>query len=123
MGVIRSTSNTLGPSLVLTNLTGGSDNCVVYFTGGNTVTNASTGNSPTELTTVLYKKTDNEYYIAGTITGLTSLTAGSPYFLGEAGVITSSPPVPTSTRTILYLGFAINTTTLYFRPGIPIIGG
>ena len=74
-----------------------------------------------QLNTILFKQ-GGIYYSNGLITGLSSLAPGSPYFLASDGTITSSAPTPTSTTRALYVGFAINTTDLVFRPGIPISG-
>jgi hypothetical protein len=73
------------------------------------------------LNAVLIKQ-NNVYYASGVITGFSSLAAGSPYFLGTDGSLTSSPPTPTSSVRVLYLGFALNATDLLFRPGTPISG-
>jgi|SRR5579872_550232 len=55
----------------------------------------------------------------GTITGLTSLTTGSQYYLGTAGGIT--PTAPSSSGDLIQtVGFASSSTVLQFRVGDPV---
>lgn len=118
---ITSTSVITDTAITVPNLTGGTNGKVVRVNGSNTVTDAFNSASAVQLNAVLIKM-DNIYYAAGVVSGFTSLSAGSPYFLGADGSITSTPPTPSTTTRVLYLGFALNTTTLLFRPGIPISG-
>lgn len=121
MSFTRSTSVVTDTAITVPGLTGGTNGKVVRVNGINTVTNASRADSAAQLNAVLFKQNDT-YYAQGVITGLTSLSAGSPYFLDTSGNITSSPPTPSSTVRVLYIGFALNETDLLFRPGIPISG-
>ena len=61
-------------------------------------------------------------YLESSITGLTGLTPGSPYFLSgtTAGAITATAPT-TAGFLCQMVGWAINTTTLSFEPALPII--
>lgn len=121
MPFIKSTSIITSVAITIPGLTGGTNGRVVRVNGENTVTNAANTNTVSQLNTVLLK-VNNVYYASGLVTGLTSLAAGSPYFLASDGTLTSTPPIPTATVRSLYLGFAINSTDLVFRPGIPISG-
>lgn len=121
MSFTRSTSVVTDTAITVPGLTGGTNGRVVRVNGINTVTDASRADSATQLNAVLFKQ-NGTYYAQGVITGLTSLSAGSPYFLDTSGNITSSPPTPSSTVRVLYIGFALNETDLLFRPGIPISG-
>lgn len=121
MPFVKSTSTITSTAVTVPGLTGGTNGRVVRISGENTVTNAANTNTVSQLNTVLLK-VNNIYYSSGLVTGLTSLSAGSPYFLAADGSLTSTPPVPTASVRSLYLGFAINTTDLVFRPGIPISG-
>jgi len=121
MAFIKSTSIVTDTAITVPGLSGGTDSKVVRISGINTATNASSTDTTTQLNCVLFKQ-NGVYYASGVISGLTSLSAGSPYFLTTGGDITSTPPTPTTTTRCLYLGFALNTTDLLFRPGIPISG-
>jgi hypothetical protein len=121
MAFVKSTSTVTDTAITIPSLTGGTNGKVVRINGTNTVTDAANTDSVTQLNAVLIKQ-GGIYYASGLITGFTSLAAGSPYFLAADGTITSSAPTPTATTRALYLGFAINTTDLVFRPGIPISG-
>lgn len=121
MAFVKSTSIVTDTAITIPNLTGGTDGKVVRISGTNTATNASNADSVTQLNTVLLKQ-GGIYYASGLVTGFSSLAAGSPYFLAADGTLSSSAPTPTATVRALYLGFAINTTDLVFRPGIPISG-
>lgn len=121
MPFVKSTSIITSTAVTVPGLTGGTNGKVVRVNGENTVTDAANTDTVSQLNTVLLK-VDNIYYAEGVVTGLTSLAAGSPYFLGSDGSVVSTAPIPTSTTRALYLGFAINSTDLLFRPGIPISG-
>ena len=121
MPFVKSTSTITSTAVTVPGLTGGTNGKVVRISGENTVVNAANTDSVSQLNTVLLK-VDNVYYASGVVGGLTSLAAGSPYFLASDGTLTSTPPTPTSLVRALYLGLAINTTELVFRPGIPISG-
>lgn len=118
---IKSTNTITDIALTVPNLVGGDNSKVVRVSGANTVVNALNTDSAVQLNSVLFKQ-GNLYYSAGLITGLTGLSPGAPYFLASDGSLTSSPPTPTSTVRTLFIGFAINTTDLIFKPGTPISG-
>lgn len=121
MSFIKSTNTITDVALTIPNLTGGTNGKVVRINGTNTTTNASNTDTATQLNAVLIKQSDT-YYAAGVVSGFTSLSAGAPYFLAADGTLTSTPPTPTASVRTLFLGFALNTTDLLFRPGIPISG-
>lgn len=121
MSFTKSTSVVTDTAITVSGLTGGTNGKVVRVNGTNTVTNAGNGDTAVQLNAVLFKQNDT-YYAQGVITGLTSLSAGSPYFLAADGTPTSTPPTPSSTVRALFIGFALNTTDLLFRPGTPISG-
>lgn len=121
MSFIKSTGVITDIALTVPNITGGTNGRVVRISGSNTATDASNTDTPVQLNALLFKQ-GNIYYSGGVITGLSSLSAGSPYFLSTSGAITSTPPTPTSSVRVVYIGFAINTTDLVFRPGTPISG-
>lgn len=121
MSFIKSTSTVTDTAITVPNLTGGTNGKIVRVSGSNTVTNAGSGDTATQLNAVLLKQNDT-YYASGVVTGFSSLSAGAPYFLASDGTLTSTPPTPSSTVRTLYVGFALNTTDLLFRPGIPISG-
>ena len=91
------------------------------ISGNNTVTDAAWTDTASQLNAVLFKQ-EGIYYAAGVVPNIGGLTAGSAYFLGEFGTLTSAPPTPSSTVRVLYVGFALNADDLLFRPGIPISG-
>jgi hypothetical protein len=121
MGFIASTSLVTDTAITVPNLTGGTNGKVVRVSGTNTVTNCTYNDTAVQLNTVLFKQND-VYYAYGVITGLTGLAPGSPYFVASDGTLTGTPPTPTASIRVLYVGFALNTTDLLFRPGIPISG-
>lgn len=121
MPFIKSTSIVTDIAITVPGLTGGTNGKVVRVSGENTVTDAANTDSVSQLNCILIKMGDI-YYASGVVSGFTSLAAGSPYFLSTSGNITSTPPTPTASVRALYLGFAINSTDLVLRPGIPISG-
>lgn len=121
MSFFTATQATTQIAQTVPNLTGGTNGKVVRISGTNTCVDASSNNTTTQLNAVLLKSAD-VYYSAGVVDGFSGLTAGASYFLAANGSITSSPPTPTSSSRVLFVGFAVNTTTLLFKPGIPISG-
>jgi F0F1-type ATP synthase membrane subunit c/vacuolar-type H+-ATPase subunit K len=125
MAFVKSTSTVTDTALTVPNLTGGTDGRVVRLTGNNTVTDASNTNTIGQLNSLLFKQ-GGIYYSAGLITGLSGLSAGTSYFLSTGGTLTATAPTPTSPTSTgikaVYIGFAINTTDLIFRPQFPIAG-
>jgi hypothetical protein len=121
MAFIKSTNTVTDVAITIPGLTGGTNGKVVRVNGTNSCTDASNTNTVAQLNCVLIKVA-GIYYAAGLVSGLSGLTAGTAHFLGEDGAITTAAPTPTATVRALYLGFAINTTDLIFRPGIPISG-
>lgn len=118
---ITTTSVITDTAITVPSLTGGTDGRVVRINGTNTCVNAAQGDTTSQLNTVLIKMA-GQYYAAGVVSGFTGLNPGSSYFLSTSGNITSTPPTPSISVRVLYLGFALNTTDLLFRPGIPISG-
>jgi hypothetical protein len=121
MSFYTSTQATTQVAQTVPNLTGGTNGKVVRISASNTCVDASYSNTPTQLNAVLIKVAD-VYYSSGLVSGLSGLTAGQSYFLSSDGSLTNSPPTPTSSVRALYIGYAINSTDLIFRPGIPISG-
>lgn len=121
MAFIKSTSIVTDVAITVPNMSGGTNGRVVKLVGDNTAENASNTDATVQLNAILIKQ-DDVYYASGVVPGFTSLSAGSPYFLAGDGTLTSTPPVPSASVKVVYLGFAINATDLLFRPNIPIAG-
>lgn len=121
MAFIKSTSTVTDTAITVDGLTGGNNGNVVRINGNNTVTNCAWTDTASQLNNVLFKQGDI-YYAAGVVPGVGGLTAGTSYFLGETGGLTSAAPTPTSTVRALFIGFALNSDDLLFRPGIPVSG-
>lgn len=121
MAFVKSTNLITSTALTVDGLTGGTNGKIVRISGNNTVTDAAWTDTAAQLNAVLIK-VGGIYYAGGVVPGLTGLTAGSSYFIGEFGGLTTNPPTPSSTVRVLYVGFALNTQDLLFRPGIPISG-
>jgi len=121
MSFVKSTSTLSSNSVTVTGLSGGTDQKVVRISGTNTATDADNGDTATQLNSVLIKA-GGIYYASGVVSGFTSLSPGSPYYLGTSGAITSTAPTPSTAKRVLFLGFALNTTDILFRPGTPISG-
>lgn len=121
MAFVKSTSTLSADAITVPNISGGDNGKVVRITGANTAVNASNTDTSTQLQAILIK-IGGEYYAAGVVSGFSGLTPGSPYYLGTTGDLVASPPTPTTTTRALFIGFAINTTDIVMRPGIPISG-
>jgi hypothetical protein len=121
MAFVKSTALVTASAITVPGLSGGTNGRIVRVTTSNTVVDASYNNSVAQLNSILLKQ-NNVYYAQGVVAGFTGLTASSAYFLGADGSLTASAPTPSSTVRALYVGFALNSTTLLFRPGIVISG-
>lgn len=121
MAFIKSTSVVTSTAVTVPNLSGGTNGKIVRLTTSNTVVDATYNDSVAELNSVMLKQ-NGVYYAAGVVDGFTGLIAASAYYLGSNGVPTSTAPTPSSTIRSLYIGFALNSTTLLFRPGLVISG-
>jgi hypothetical protein len=121
MSFFTATQATTQVAQTVPNLTGGTNGKVVRISSTNTCTNASNTDTPAQLNSLLVKMGD-VYYSSGFINGFTGLTAGLPYFLSTGGDITASPPSPSASARVVFIGFAVNTTSLIFKPGTPITG-
>lgn len=121
MSFFTATQATTQIAQTVPNLSGGTNGKVVRISASNTCVDASSNNTTTQLNCVLLKS-GNVYYSSGLVSGFSSLTPGASYFLSSDGSLTTSPPTPSSTVRALYVGFAVNTTSLIFKPGIPISG-
>jgi len=121
MSFVKSTDVITDVALTVSGLSGGTNGRIVRMSGTNTVTDASSSDTALQLNSVLFKQ-GGIYYSWGLIEGLSGLSAGSIYFLDSDGTVTSSPPTPSTSVRSLFVGFAVNTTDLIFKPGTPISG-
>ena len=121
MAFFTATQATTQTAQTVPNLTGGTNGKVVRISASNTCVDASYNNTTTQLNAILIKSGD-VYYSSGLVGGFTNLSPGASYFLGSSGELLSSPPVPTAATRVVFIGFAVNSTTLMFKPGIPISG-
>jgi len=121
MAFIKSTSTLSSNAVTVPNITGGDNGKVVRISGSNTAINAANTDTSSQLLAILIK-IGGEYYASGVVSGFSGLTPGSPYYLGTTGDLISTPPTPTTATRALLIGFALNTTDIIFRPGIPISG-
>lgn len=121
MSFYTATQATTQTAETVPNLTGGTNGKVVRISASNICVDASYNNTAPQLNAVLIKSGD-VYYSSGLVGGFSGLTPGSSYFLGVDGSLIATPPAPSSTVRVLYIGFAVNNTEIVFRPGIPIAG-
>lgn len=121
MAFVKSTSTISSNSVTVPGLSGGTNGKVVRVTTSNTVVDAANTDTSLQLQSVLIKSGD-VYYSSGVVSGFSSLSPGSPYYLASDGTITASPPTPSASVRVLFLGFALNTTDLLMRVGTPISG-
>jgi len=121
MSFVKSTDVITDVALTVSGLSGGTNGKVVRINGTNTATDASSGDTSIQLNNVLIK-VNNIYYSWGLVQGFSGLSAGSALFLASDGTPTATPPTPSSTVRSLFLGFAVNSTDIIFRPGTPISG-
>jgi len=121
MSFYTSTQATTQIAQTVPNLSGGTNGRVVRVSADNICVDASYNNTASQLNAVLIKQGD-VYYSSGIVSGFTGLTPGSSYFLASDGSLTATPPTPTSSVRSLFIGFSVNSTSIIFRPGIPITG-
>lgn len=61
-------------------------------------------------------------YFSDEVTGLSGLTPGARYFLSDEtpGAVTTTPP-STSGSVVQYIGVATSSSSLFFKPGQPVV--
>ena len=121
MAFVKSTSTISSNSVTVSGLSGGTNGKVVRISAANTAADAANTDTSLQLQSVLIKIND-VYYSSGVVSGFTGLSPGSPYYLAGDGNLTPTPPSPSSSVRVLFMGFAINTTDLLMRVGTPISG-
>ncbi len=121
MAFFTATQATTQIAQTVPNLTGGTNGRVVRISASNTCVDASYNNTASQLNAVLIKS-GGVYYSSGLVSGFTDLSPGSSYFLGSDGSLTATPPTPSPSVRVLYIGFAVNATSIIFKPSIPISG-
>lgn len=110
--------------LRLSGQSGGTNDKVVRLTTtANTWTDASNADTADQLATLAFKS-GGEYIMPGQfVTGLSSLTAGSTYYLSTGGDITATAPTPSASLRLVKIGKAYSTTALLFQPQEPARDG
>jgi len=121
MAFVKSTSTISSNSVTVSGLSGGTNGKVVRISAANTAADAANTDTSLQLQSVLIKIND-VYYSSGVVSGFTGLSPGSPYYLAADGNLTPTPPSPSSSVRVLFMGFALNTTDLLMRVGTPISG-
>lgn len=101
---------------------GGTDGKIVRLSAANTWTDASQADTAVQLSVMAFKQGGFYYPPGSFINGLSSLTAGTTYFLDTAGGWTASDPTPSSSLRRVAVLFANSTTSALFNPDT-IIGG
>ena len=102
-------------------LSGGSDGRVVRYTSSATVANALNTDTNDQLGSLLFRSGGKYYRPGDLVVGLSGLTAGQTYWLGDNTTnLLTTAPTPTSSLRLVKVGKAFSTTTLQFRPSEPI---
>lgn len=109
-------------ALTTTAVAGGSSSNVVRVSGSGTVTAAANTDDPGNLLFLLAKGSDGTIYLPGAIVPFSGVAAGTKYFLGTAGALTSIGPTPTSSVANVPIGIGVATNSLFFHPQRPIGG-
>lgn len=98
----------------------GSKTAGQWFKADNTNTYSSTTNPVGMVTAPIASGATGTVRMAGTVSGLSSLSVGVSYYIGTSGAITSTQPAANSRR----LGAADTTSTLVLQPeGVPAFSG
>lgn len=95
-------------------ISGGTDGKVVRISGSNTCVDAANTDTLDQLGGIMLK-VGGVYFPPGRVVyGLSGLTAGTMYYLGTAGALTSTRPTMSSSVAIQPLGIALTTSALSF---------
>lgn len=108
--------------IIPTGQSGGTDGLVVRMSAANTWVNAANTDTIAQLLSVMMKANGRYYPPGSIVSGLSGLTGASAYYLDAAGTLVTSPDAISSSVRELFIGVALNSTTLMFNPGIPIGG-
>jgi len=96
-------------------ITGGTDGKVVRISGSNTCVDASNTDTLNQLGGIMLKVAGIYWPPGRVVYGLSGLTAGTMYYLGTAGALTSARPTMSSTVAVLPLGVALTSSALNFQ--------
>lgn len=106
----------------LSGQSGGTAGKVIRLSGADTWTDAAQSDTADQLEVLALKVGTNYYPPGRQVPGMSALTAGTSYWLGTSGNMTSVPPAPGPSVRSVYLGKALDTTTFLFVPQRPISG-
>lgn len=104
-------------------LSGGSDGRAVRYTSSATVTNAQNTDTAAQLGSLLFRSGGKYYRSGDVVPGLSGLTAGQNYWLGtNATPLLTTPPTPSASVRVVYIGQALTTGRLLFVSSQVITG-
>lgn len=100
--------------------TGGSNSTIVRVSGAGTVIAASNTDTANQLALVLAKDSAGVLKFPGREVPFAGVVAGTVYYLGSAGALTSTPPTVDAGTGVksLRIGMGLNTGVLGFSPGV-----
>lgn len=106
--------------------TGGSNSNILKWSSAGVLAAAGLGDSVTALWPLWAKGSDGVYYEYGEVP-FTGVVAGNRYYLGSAGVISTTftngvNDTPDGTHTMVIVGYGTATNVLYFNPSHPFAG-
>jgi hypothetical protein len=107
---------------LVASFTGGSANKVVRFASAGAVANAAKTDTRAQLANLMIRGSDGVLYHRGLVP-FTGVAAGTVYYLGTGGDLTTSPPAIDGLDTRVMVGMGWNTNVLYFNPQPLIAGG
>jgi hypothetical protein len=109
--------------------TGGSASTILRWSSAGALV-AATGiavggtlsDSVARLSFLFAKGSDGSLYEPGTLVPFTGVVAGTPYYLGTSGALSTTAVAPDGTNTQVLLGFGWDTGVLMFSPRAPVGG-
>ncbi len=102
--------------------TGGSASQILRWSSAGVLTAASKGDSPAQLSYLYAKGADSGLYEPGQLVPFTGVTAGTIYYLGTAGALSTTAVAPDGVNTQVKIGQGWDSGVLMFSPRDPVGG-
>lgn len=109
-------------SILVAGMTGGANNTVLRYSSAGVVTAAAQSDSAAQLSWLFARGSDGVLYMPPSAVPFAGVAAGTRYYLGAAGALTTTEPVPDGTHTQVLVGMGLDTNLLGFRPQQPVGG-
>lgn len=109
-------------SILVAGMSGGSNSTILRYSSAGVVTAAAQSDSAAALSWLFARGSDGVLYMPPSAVPFAGVVAGTRYYLGTTGALTTTEPVPDGVHTQVLIGIGLDTNLLGFRPQQPVGG-